>query len=50
MAYHSETLLDTVSNYPTYNKEMYLIVQACRQWKDYIMGKEMIIHTDHQTL
>jgi hypothetical protein len=26
MAYHSETLLDTVRKYPTYDKEMYSIV------------------------
>jgi hypothetical protein len=30
VAYHSETLSDTVHKYPTYDKEMYLIVQACR--------------------
>jgi hypothetical protein len=33
MAYHSETLSDIVRNYPTYNKEMYSIVKACRQWR-----------------
>jgi hypothetical protein len=48
VAYHSETLSDTVRKYPTYDKEMYSIVQACRQWKDYILGKETIIHTDHK--
>jgi hypothetical protein len=30
VAYHSETRLDTIHKYPTYNKEMYSIVQACR--------------------
>jgi hypothetical protein len=29
---------------------MYSIVQACRQWKHYILGKETIIHTDHRPL
>jgi hypothetical protein len=29
---------------------MYSIVQACRQWKHYILGKEMVIHTDHRPL
>jgi hypothetical protein len=29
---------------------MYSIVQACRQWKHYILGKETIIHTDHKPL
>ena len=33
VAYHSETLSETVRKYPTYDKEMYCIVQACRQWK-----------------
>lgn len=50
VAYHSETLSGTVRKYPTYDKEMYSIVQACRQWKYYIMGMEMVIHTDHQPL
>ena len=50
VAYHSETLSDTVHKYPTYDKEMYSIVQACRQWKHYILRKETIIHTDHRPL
>jgi hypothetical protein len=29
VAYHSETLSDIVRKYPTYDKEMYSIVQAC---------------------
>jgi hypothetical protein len=28
MAYHSEKLLDDVNKYPTYEKEMYSIMQA----------------------
>jgi hypothetical protein len=47
VAYHNETLSDTVRKYPTYDKEMYSIVQACRQWKHYILGKETVIHIDH---
>jgi hypothetical protein len=50
MAYHSETLSDTVCKYPTYNKEMYSIEQACRQWRHYILGKETFIHIDHKPL
>ena len=45
MAYHSETLSDTVQKYPAYEKAMYSIVQAYRQWKHYILGKEMVIQT-----
>ena len=47
VAYHSETLSDTVLKYSTDDKEMYSIVQACRQSKNYILGKEMVIHIDH---
>jgi hypothetical protein len=50
VAYHSETLSDVVHKYPTYDKEMYSIVQACRQWRHYILGKEIVIHTDHKPL
>ena len=47
VAYHSETLSDTVHKYPTYDKEMDSIVQDCQQWKHYILGKKMIIHIAH---
>jgi hypothetical protein len=50
VAYHSETISDVVRKYPTYDKEMYSIVQACHHWRHYIMGKETIIHTDHKNL
>ena len=30
IAYHSETLSENVLKYPTYDKEMYSIIQACR--------------------
>ena len=41
---------DIVCRYPTYDKELCAIVQACKQWKHYIVGKETIIHTDHKPL
>lgn len=50
VAYYSETLSNTILKYPTYDKDMYSIVQACRQWKHYILGKETVIHTDHKPL
>jgi hypothetical protein len=50
VAYHSYTLSNTIWKYPTYDKEMYSIVQACLQWKHYILGKERIIHTNHNPL
>jgi hypothetical protein len=50
VAYHSETLSYTVWKYPTYDHKMHSIVQACCQWKHYILGKETIIHIDHKPL
>jgi hypothetical protein len=50
VAYHSETLSDTVYKYPTYDKEMYSIVQSCRQWRNYILGKEIIIQNVNKPL
>jgi hypothetical protein len=39
-----------MSKNTTYDEEMYAIVQYCHQWKDYILGKETIIHIDHKPL
>jgi hypothetical protein len=50
VAYYSETLSDVVRKYPTYGKKMYSIVQAYRQWRHYILGKETVIHIDHKPL
>jgi hypothetical protein len=50
VAYNNETLSDVVRKYPTYEKEMYSIVQAYHQWRHYIFGKETVIHIDHKPL
>ena len=50
ICYHSETFNSTVVNYPTYDKELYALVQSVKKWKHYLMGKETVIHTDHQPL
>ena len=50
VCYHSETFTSAVRNYPTYDKELYALVQSVKKWKHYLMGKEKIIHIDHQPL
>ena len=50
ICYHSETFSKTIINYPTYDKELYALVQSVKKWKHYLMGKETIIHTNHQPL
>ena len=48
ICYHSETFNQVVVNYPTYDKELYALVQSVKKLKHYLLGKETIIHTDHQ--
>ena len=50
IAYHSETLFEAKKNYSTYDKKFYSLVQALKQWRHYLLGKETILHTDHHPL
>jgi hypothetical protein len=50
ICYHSETFNQVFVNYPTYDKELYALVQSVKKWKHYLLGKETIIHIDHQPL
>jgi hypothetical protein len=50
ICYHFEMFHGGVLNYLIYDKELYALVQAIKKWKNYLMGKETIIHTNHQPL
>jgi hypothetical protein len=50
ICYHSGTFNQVVVNYPTYDKELCALVQSVKKWKHYLLGKETIIHTNHQPL
>ncbi|KAH9291640.1 hypothetical protein KI387_043172, partial [Taxus chinensis] len=50
ICYHSELFHGAILNYCTYDKELYALVQVVKKWKHYLMGKETIIHMDHQPL
>ena len=50
ICYHSENFNQVVVNYPTYDKELYALVQSIKKWKHYLLGKETIIHTYHHPL
>jgi hypothetical protein len=50
VCYHFEIFHGVVLKYPTYDKEIYALVQSIKKGKDYLMGKETIIHTNHQLL
>jgi hypothetical protein len=48
--YHFDTFIVVVRYYPTYDKELYALIQSVKKWKYYLMGKEKIIYRDHQPL
>ena len=37
-------------NYPTYDKELYALVRALKTWEHYLVSKEFVIHSDHESL
>jgi hypothetical protein len=48
--YHSKLFHGAVLDYPMYDKELFEIVQAVKKKRHYLLGKETIVHTDHQPL
>jgi hypothetical protein len=39
ICFHSKTFNGVVINYPTYDKELYALVQSVKKWKHYLLGK-----------
>ena len=50
LAYFSEKLSGAALNYPTYDKELYAVIRTLENWQHYLMPKEFVIHTDHESL
>ncbi|XP_042377669.1 uncharacterized protein LOC121970764, partial [Zingiber officinale] len=50
IAYFSEKLSDATLNYSTYDIELYALVRALQTWQHYLLPKEFIIHSDHESL
>jgi len=50
IAYFSEKLHGASLNYPTYDKELYALVRALQTWEYYLVSKEFVIHSDHESL
>lgn len=48
--YVFELLHNSVYGYCTYDKELYTFMQAVNKWKHHLLGKETILHMDHQSL
>ncbi|KAF7841818.1 Transposon Ty3-G Gag-Pol polyprotein [Senna tora] len=50
IAYFSEKLNGAQLRYSTYDKELYALVRALDVWQCYLLLKEFVIHTDHESL
>jgi len=50
VCYHSDLFHGAMLEYPTYDKELFEIVQVVKKWKHFLLGKETIIHTYHQPI
>ena len=48
--YASKTFNEAQENYSTTEKEMLAIVFACENFRPYILGSHVIIHTDHASI
>ena len=50
IAYFSEKLKGACLNYSTYDKELYALVRSLQTWQHYLLPKEFVIHSDHESL
>jgi hypothetical protein len=50
VAYFSEKLNDVKRKYSTYDKEFYVVIQALKKWRHYLILKEFVLYTDNQAL
>ena len=39
ISFHSDIFNGVVINYPTYDKDIYALVQSVKKWEHYLMGK-----------
>jgi hypothetical protein len=50
IAYFSEKLSGPTLNYSVYDKELCALVRSSETWQHYILPKEFVIHSDHESL
>ncbi|XP_057976012.1 uncharacterized protein LOC131163441 [Malania oleifera] len=50
IAYFSEKLNGATLNYSMYDKELYALVRAFQTWQHYLWPKELVIHSNHESL
>jgi len=47
VAYFSEKLNDSKHKYSSYDKELYVVVQALKHWRHYLMQKEFVLFSNN---
>ena len=50
VAYYSKKLSPTEQRYATHEREMLAIVKALEEWRVYLLGRPVVVHTDHCSL
>jgi hypothetical protein len=50
IAYFSEKLNDVALNYSTYDKELYALIKASKNWQHYLWPRKFVIHMEHLSL
>ena len=50
LAFYSRKLNDAQKKYPTGEQELLSIVETLKEFKNILLGQELIIHTDHKNL
>ena len=50
IAYFREKLSGSCLNYSTYDKESYALIRVLETWQHYLLPKEFVIHSDHESL
>src|SRR5258706_4900792 len=48
--YHAKTLSDLQRNWPIHDKELFAIEDCFRKWRDWLVGINVNVYTDHQGL
>ena len=50
IAYFSDKLSGLCLNYSTYDKEFYALITALETWQHYLLPKEFVIDSNHESL
>jgi hypothetical protein len=50
IAYFSEKLNEAKIKYSTYDKELYVVIQALKKWRHYLVPKEFVLYSDNHAL